>query len=192
MEYNINLFIASTALFMMRKYYFQYLRSQNTRLKSFIGKEVTISSPGKVLIAGGYLVLEKPNVGLTVSTTARFYSTINCSKRDLALIDAFDQLYIVVKSPQFFEQYSYVYNFASDILQSTGNKSNEFIEKCLGLCLPFINQFIGIKAFSDFCSELSFNNYDLVINLQADNDFYSQIDQVLFIVKVLHVICNFF
>ena len=36
----------------------------------------TCSCSGKVLIAGGYLVLERPNVGLVLSVNARFYSSI--------------------------------------------------------------------------------------------------------------------
>ena len=36
----------------------------------------TISAPGKALIAGGYLVLEQPNIGVTISSTSRFYSTV--------------------------------------------------------------------------------------------------------------------
>jgi phosphomevalonate kinase len=37
------------------------------------------SAPGKVLIAGGYLVLERPNAGLVLSTTARFYAVVRDS-----------------------------------------------------------------------------------------------------------------
>lgn len=36
----------------------------------------SVSAPGKALIAGGYLVLEEPNVGIVVSCTARFYATV--------------------------------------------------------------------------------------------------------------------
>ena len=34
------------------------------------------SAPGKVLVTGGYLVLEKPNAGLVLSTNARFYAIV--------------------------------------------------------------------------------------------------------------------
>jgi hypothetical protein len=34
------------------------------------------SAPGKVLVAGGYLVLERPNPGLVLSTSARFYAIV--------------------------------------------------------------------------------------------------------------------
>jgi len=34
------------------------------------------SAPGKVLLTGGYLVLERPNAGLVLSTNARFYAIV--------------------------------------------------------------------------------------------------------------------
>lgn len=36
----------------------------------------TASAPGKVLLCGGYLVLERPNVGLVVAVSARFRTTL--------------------------------------------------------------------------------------------------------------------
>ncbi|KAG5031520.1 hypothetical protein JHK85_015502 [Glycine max] len=38
--------------------------------------EVVTSAPGKVLMTGGYLILERPNPGLVLSTNARFYAII--------------------------------------------------------------------------------------------------------------------
>lgn len=37
---------------------------------------VVASAPGKVLMTGGYLVLERPNAGLVLSTNARFYAIV--------------------------------------------------------------------------------------------------------------------
>lgn len=37
---------------------------------------IIASAPGKVLLAGGYLVLEQAFTGLVVGTTARFYTVI--------------------------------------------------------------------------------------------------------------------
>ncbi|KAH9297474.1 hypothetical protein KI387_029156, partial [Taxus chinensis] len=34
------------------------------------------SAPGKVLITGAYLILEKPNPGIVLTTTARFYAIV--------------------------------------------------------------------------------------------------------------------
>jgi hypothetical protein len=36
----------------------------------------TVSAPGKILVAGGYLVLERPNIGITLAATSRFYATV--------------------------------------------------------------------------------------------------------------------
>lgn len=34
------------------------------------------SAPGKVLMTGGYLILERPNAGVVLSTNARFYAIV--------------------------------------------------------------------------------------------------------------------
>lgn len=50
-----------------------------------------VSAPGKVLLAGGYLVLDQAYHGLVVGTTSRFYTVIQPGKENT----------IHVKSPQF-------------------------------------------------------------------------------------------
>jgi phosphomevalonate kinase len=53
-----------------------------------------VSSPGKVLVAGGYLVLDPAYSGVVVSTSSRFYTVIqDQSSRGQNLIE--------VRSPQF-------------------------------------------------------------------------------------------
>lgn len=54
----------------------------------------TVSAPGKVLLAGGYLVLDPAYTGLVLATDARFYTTV------ATLADA-SALRIRVRSPQF-------------------------------------------------------------------------------------------
>ncbi|KAK1651463.1 hypothetical protein QYE76_069268 [Lolium multiflorum] len=44
--------------------------------KTLRNKPRVVSAPGKVLVAGGYLVLELPNPGIVLSTTARFYAIV--------------------------------------------------------------------------------------------------------------------
>jgi len=51
-----------------------------------------VSAPGKVLVAGGYLVLDPAYSGTVVSTSSRFYTIV----RDDQAADT-----IVVRSPQF-------------------------------------------------------------------------------------------
>lgn len=43
----------------------------------------TVSAPGKVLLAGGYLVLERPNVGVVLAATARFFTSIVWSENQV-------------------------------------------------------------------------------------------------------------
>jgi phosphomevalonate kinase len=51
-----------------------------------------VSAPGKVLIAGGYLVLDHRFPGLVVSTSSRFYTVVQSASREGR---------IIVNSPQF-------------------------------------------------------------------------------------------
>ncbi|KAF8412604.1 hypothetical protein HHK36_000573 [Tetracentron sinense] len=41
------------------------------------------SAPGKVLITGGYLILERPNAGIVLSTNARFYAIVKPIHQDI-------------------------------------------------------------------------------------------------------------
>ena len=53
-----------------------------------------VSAPGKVLIAGGYLVLDPSYSGIVVSTSSRFYTAIRDAQSQQALT-------VQVRSPQF-------------------------------------------------------------------------------------------
>lgn len=56
-----------------------------------------VSAPGKVLIAGGYLILSKEYSGVVLSTEARFYTYIeSCDDEDIKVI-----------SPQFGSEWIY-------------------------------------------------------------------------------------
>lgn len=54
-----------------------------------------VSAPGKVLIAGGYLVLDQKFTGLVISASSRFYAVI----QDCQQPGQVGQ--IIVRSPQF-------------------------------------------------------------------------------------------
>lgn len=66
-----------------------------------------ISSPGKVLAAGGYLVLDPAYSGVVISTSARFYAVV----RDSGGADK-----IEVRSPQFIDA---VWNYAVEVEEDT-------------------------------------------------------------------------
>lgn len=59
-------------------------------------KTTVVSAPGKVLIAGGYLVLDPAYPGLVIATDSRFYTVIQDSVPDSSSSSS-----IIVESPQF-------------------------------------------------------------------------------------------
>ena len=142
-----------------------------------IHQTVTVSCPGKVLIAGGYLVLERPNVGVTIAGTSRFFTTVKCFPQADAAATA---LKIVVDSPQFYEQYEYSYDYEKDeVVVAPHSPGNTFVEKCLYMSLTFVKHYIGIQAFQETMKILAKRGY-LGIKLRADNDFYSHSEQVCY------------
>ncbi len=60
---------------------------------------VTVSAPGKVLVTGGYLVLDPQYAGSVLSVSARFHSRIVTSVND-AQPTAANTVLITVLSPQ--------------------------------------------------------------------------------------------
>ena len=182
----LKLFVATAGIAML---YARYVTKKRTRQ----GKCVTVSAPGKVLVAGGYLVLERPNIGVVVAATARFYSTVKVLPLQECLVHARKDkfvaaplsslmpkvIYILVDSPQFYTQYVYSYNVEASTLAVIGLSTNEFVETCLTLTLSFIKKFLGSAALKERCAAVElYNGNALGIKLRADNDFYSQIKEV--------------
>ena len=120
-------------------------------------------------------MLEQPNVGVVVSCTSRFYTTVkSCDVEELEtaseeddeqggsknlFLDTLDhrELLIVVFSPQFYTRFIFVYNVKSNQLRQIEGSPNEFIRPCLdGLSfarkqrMPFekmLNKLISSKNF---------------------------------------------
>jgi phosphomevalonate kinase len=152
-----------------------------------INDTVTVSCPGKVLIAGGYLVLERPNVGITIAGTSRFYTTVKFfsnkhQQRKPSHGDNGNVLQLVVYSPQFYEEYRFEYNFINEEINAAADSSsNTFVEKCLSMTMGFIKNYIG-PNFVSILKSMANDGY-LAVKLRADNDFYSQATQVRIVVQ---------
>ncbi len=130
---------------------------------------VTVSAPGKVLLAGGYLVLEAPNAGFVIAADKRFYTSVNGNKKRKQSDDDDGKLiYIKVQSPQFHSEWNYTFNQSNCCLvPSPSNEStNPFVEKSLRVCLIYI-----LKSAPLAESFTTPSSLDIVI--KADNDFYS-------------------
>ncbi|KAG2388797.1 hypothetical protein C9374_000236 [Naegleria lovaniensis] len=136
-------------------------------------RKTIVSAPGKVLITGGYLVLDPNYSGLVLSTSSRFYTTITESEVYSATTATLNYplrtpLVIELNSPQFHftTRYEFVKNSVdgSFELKSNSEKRNPYIENSILYALCVAEQAAGAKT----------ENRRISIKLQADNDFYSQ------------------
>jgi phosphomevalonate kinase len=128
----------------------------------------TVSAPGKVLLVGGYLILEAPNEGLVIAVDRRFYCSVTkVQASDLSPSRA-DVVLIRVDSPQFHASWSYTYTPSLDSIKLCADvdndSNNSFIEKTLRVMLAYLS-----------ASQPAFHNAieALDITIRADNDFYS-------------------
>lgn len=75
------------------------------------GDTTAVSAPGKVMLAGGYLVLDQKHTGLVFGLSAR----INVVAQDIRTSPGVHLTEIVVESPQFTEaQWRYGYHLTDN------------------------------------------------------------------------------
>ncbi|KAH8651035.1 ribosomal protein S5 domain 2-type protein [Xylariales sp. PMI_506] len=129
-----------------------------------------ISAPGKVFLAGGYLVLDRQYTALVFGLSAR----VNIIARKISTSEGVQLQEIVVVSPQFLEsQWRYGYHLVPEgggilvtQLQSGSTISaNPFIETTLSYVLTYISSVLPDKSHSLDAAHLT---------VLADNDYYSQ------------------
>ncbi|KAH7923401.1 Phosphomevalonate kinase [Leucogyrophana mollusca] len=131
-----------------------------------------VSSPGKVLAAGGYLVLDRAYSGVVISTSSRFYAVIESG--DGASCGANE---IVVRSPQFnLAEWRYEVTFVDGRVRveqletSKAPKTNKFVHLALQHTLTLALEIHGGDP-AVLEKDLS---HGLDIAVVGDNDFYSQ------------------
>ncbi|KAG2146490.1 ribosomal protein S5 domain 2-type protein [Suillus bovinus] len=125
-----------------------------------------VSAPGKVLAAGGYLVLDQQYPGVVISTSSRFYTVIQPSSGSANQI--------VVRSPQFHQaEWRYTVNYNAAGIQvnpqedSIGGK-NKFVHLALQHTLNLVSEIHSVAQVQERLS----NGLDIAA--VGDNDFYSQ------------------
>ncbi|KAL1926439.1 hypothetical protein VTP01DRAFT_5768 [Rhizomucor pusillus] len=127
-----------------------------------------VSAPGKVLLTGGYLVLDQKYQGLVVGTTARFFTSI---RNDQGLSPGT----IRVEAPQFTADNVWEYSIRTDeedqlvVEKPEAATENKFVEACIRFSLAVI--YHRTKNADIVRSGLS-------IVIVGDNDFYSQRSQL--------------
>ncbi|KAJ8076459.1 phosphomevalonate kinase [Marasmius tenuissimus] len=124
-----------------------------------------VSAPGKVLVAGGYLVLDPTYSGIVVSASPRFYTVIQAASSNV------DQAVIRVRSPQFENAaWSYTIQFDPTIVDPTSQNSskNRFVHLALQNTISLACEVRGTTTVSKILAR------GLDITIVGDNDFYSQ------------------
>ncbi len=160
-----------------------------------------VSAPGKVLIVGGYLVLEQTFPGLVLAASARFFSgawwqvesaseskfrdasvaaLLGQAYSDLPLNDTEDKeslLEVCVVSPQFHSTMNFQMCCAAPFTVSPkpGTAPNDFIQRGIACSLLAAFGCLPPKKLSSILSAAVSAGAVLTVSLQADNDFYSQL-----------------
>ena len=139
-----------------------------------------VSAPGKVLLCGGYLVLEQPNTGLVVSVSARLHATVTTEPlpaSDQAEATGSDALLCKVRvhSPQFAATFDYTFGCTyPDLVCSLGSASaqeSRFLETAIVTSLA-----VACARATDWeALRAALHGQCLVLTVAADNDFYSQV-----------------
>ncbi|KAI0779733.1 Phosphomevalonate kinase [Fomes fomentarius] len=135
-----------------------------------------VSSPGKVLLAGGYLVLDPAYSGVVVSTSSRFYTLIDAISAPASATDG--PIQIRVRSPQFLDAtWLYFVDFdGPDVVRveqvpdntNTVSSRNKFVHLALQRTLSLATE---LRSAGTLQNSLS---HGLDIKIVGDNDFYSQ------------------
>lgn len=95
---------------------------------------VVASAPGKVLMTGGYLILERPNAGIVLSTNARFYAIVKPLYEDNKPDGwAWSWTDVKLTSPQMARETMYKLSLKNLVLQcvNSSDSRNPFVEYAL-------------------------------------------------------------
>ncbi|KAE8154508.1 ribosomal protein S5 domain 2-type protein [Aspergillus avenaceus] len=151
-----------------------------------------LSAPGKVLLTGGYLVLDRNYTGTVIALDARIHIVVQQLKRghrrgassssgkagpdvhmetgDASAVDDKDnEDIVVVRSPQFVDAFwEYGVQRCENgggikVIQQNEGRRNPFVETSLNYALTYISYVADSKDFGS-----------LSVTILADNDYYSE------------------
>nr|AMB15002.1 phosphomevalonate kinase [Tripterygium wilfordii] len=139
---------------------------------------VVASAPGKVLITGGYLILERPNAGIVLSTNARFYAIVKPLHEEIKP-DSWAWVWTDVKltSPQLSRESIYKLSLKNLMLQSVSSSEsgNPFVEQAVQYALAAAHATFD-KNKKDVLHKLLCQGVDITV--LGSNDFYSYRNQI--------------
>ncbi|XP_073046177.1 phosphomevalonate kinase, peroxisomal-like [Primulina eburnea] len=115
---------------------------------------VVASAPGKVLMTGGYLILERPNAGIVLSTNARFYAIVKPLYDDIKPNAwAWSWTDVKLASPQMARETMYKLSLENLVLQcvNSSDSRNPFVEYALqyAIAAAHVHKLVDLSAFPD-------------------------------------------
>ncbi|XP_021905046.1 phosphomevalonate kinase, peroxisomal isoform X2 [Carica papaya] len=136
------------------------------------------SAPGKVLITGGYLILERPNAGIVLSTNARFYAIVKPLYEEVKPESwAWAWTDVKLTSPQLSRESTYKMSLKHLMLQSVSSSEsrNPFVEHGLQYAVAAAHAMFD-KNKKEILHKLLLQGLDITI--LGCNDFYSYRNQI--------------
>ncbi|XP_059656915.1 phosphomevalonate kinase, peroxisomal isoform X1 [Cornus florida] len=139
---------------------------------------VVASAPGKVLMTGGYLILERPKAGIVLSTNARFYAVVKPLYEEMKP-DSWAWVWTDVKltSPQMLRETLYKMSLKDLTLQSVSSSEsgNPFVEYAVQYAVAAAHATFDENK-KDALHKLLLQGLDITI--LGCNDFYSYRNQI--------------
>ncbi|KAM3233225.1 phosphomevalonate kinase, peroxisomal isoform X2 [Capsicum annuum] len=139
---------------------------------------VVASAPGKVLMTGGYLVLERPNAGIVLSTNARFYGIVKPLHEEVKPESwAWGWADVKLTSPQMARETMYKLSLKNLKLQtvSSSESRNPFVEHAVEYAIAAAHATFD-KDKKDMLHKLLLKGLDITI--LGCNEFYSYRNQI--------------
>ena len=113
-----------------------------------------VSAPGKVMVAGGYVVLERPNAALVAAISARVYCVVTSADATLGE----NGVKVRVESPQLDESRSFAVSAAGSqevsIKRADEMPRNPYIETTIVNTLALISHLHGAESLRDTVIEV--------------------------------------
>ncbi|KAL8208173.1 hypothetical protein R6Q57_007585 [Mikania cordata] len=146
---------------------------------------VVASAPGKVLMTGGYLVLERPNAGIVLSTNARFYAVLKRLYDEAVEVEWMD---VKVNSPQLSRETTYrmsLKDFTLDFSQlifinfclNVSESRNPFVEYAVQYSIAAAYATLDKNKKNELHKLLS---HGVDITILGCNDFYTYRNQAYY------------
>ncbi|KAI9191500.1 hypothetical protein LWI28_009219 [Acer negundo] len=139
---------------------------------------VIASAPGKVLMTGGYLILERPNAGIVLSTNARFYAIVKPLSEEINPESwAWGWTDVKLTSPQLLRESLYKMSLKNLTIQcvSSSESRNPFVENAVQYAVAAAYAIFD-KNKKDVLHKLLLQGLDITV--LGCNDFYSYRNQI--------------